>query len=145
MNSFDNEIVRKRYLQTSRNKILRSGVDNLLCCLVEFEGDVSNGGFAQYFYNRGVEESEAVRASLVEIGCLDIADTFNNACRVVDLSPIEQRHSERFLYLSEALRLIDDSFYNQREELYSKLQAYLENQQSPKSTESKSTKAPDSE
>ena len=131
MNSCDNEMVRKRYLRTSRNKLLRSSVDDLLCRLIEFEGDVSNGGFAQYFYNKGSDEIEAVRASLAEIGCLGIAGIFENACRVVELAPGEKRDSDRFLYMSEALRPVDDRFYNQREELYSKLQAYLENCPSP--------------
>jgi len=115
---------------------MRSDAENLLCCLVEFESDVSNGGFAQYFHNKGGDEVEAVSASLVKIGCLSIAGTLATACKVAELSPDEQKNNRRFLFLSEKLNSVDDTFYKQREELYTKLQAYLEKYPSPKVPES---------
>lgn len=89
--------------------------DRLILVIGEFEADVNNGGFGQYFENKGMERARETLGYLADIGAKRTADWLSSALEAPDDS--------------DTLERLDSQFLKKPQDLASMVMRYLSKQQ----------------
>ena len=106
--------------------------EKIVLSIYEFEGEVNNGGFSQYFFNSSGDHAETASRGLKEIGASQTAAMLDNAMQLFGRSGPSADRETRTAQLDKLsskaekqLGLLDNEFYKDPDRLSVKMWLYI--------------------